>query len=231
MALDLVDLTQPLGPESPAWPGASPVCVSVEADDPEGYFARHLALPEHAGTHVDAPAHFIRGGATVDAIAPARLRAPAVVLDLRAEVTRDPDFAVRPADLEAWERGHGPIPDDALIVARTGWSERWAQPARYRHEDERGVMHFPGFGEAAIAWLLAHHPSFVGVGIDTLSLDPGASTTFAAHRRLLGGGKYGVENLTGLEQLPARGARIIVAPLKLTGGSGAPARVFAELER
>jgi kynurenine formamidase len=229
LSLAVVDLTQTLSPDSPAWPGAPHVSVTLEADYPQGYFARIVTMPEHAGTHVDAPAHFVRGAATVDAIAPAVLRAPAVVVDVRAAATRDPDYALGAADLTAWERAYGPIPDRALVIAWTGWSERWRDPARYRNSDDKGVMHFPGFAADAIRWLIARHPSFVGVGIDTLSIDPGASKDFAAHHALLGAGRYGVENLTNLSSLPARGATVMVAPLKLAAGSGAPARVLADV--
>jgi kynurenine formamidase len=123
------------------------------------------------------------------------------------------------------------MPEHVLIIARTGWESRWSDEARYRNQDKAGVMHFPGFSGAAIAWLLAHHPGFVGVGVDTLSTDPGATQDFGAHRKLLGAGKYGIENLAGLDALPVRGATVIVAPLKLAGGSGAPARVFADVPR
>lgn len=227
----LVDLTHALATTSPAWPGAPHLAVTIEADYPQGYFARHVSLPEHAGTHVDAPAHFVRGAATVDAIAPADLRADAVIVDVRAAVARDADYAVRAADLEAWERAHGAMPEHALVIARTGWEARWSDEARYRNADAKSVMHFPGFAPEAIAWLLAHHPGFVGAGIDTLSIDVGPSRDFTAHKKLLGAGKYGIENLAGLDALPARGATVLVAPLKLAGGSGAPARVLADVPR
>ncbi len=227
----LVDLTHALATTSPAWPGAPHLEVKLEADYAQGYFARHLSLPEHSGTHLDAPAHFIRGAATVDAIATDALRAEAVVVDVRAEVAKNADYAVRAADLEAWERAHGAMPERALVLARTGWDARWSDEARYRNADARGVMHFPGFSVEAMAWLVQHHPGFVGAGIDTLSIDPGASPDFAAHKKLLGAGKYGLENLTGLGALPARGATVVVAPLKLAGGSGAPARVLADVPR
>jgi kynurenine formamidase len=231
LPLDLVDLTHPLGPSSPAWPGAKHVAVTVEADYPQGYFARHFAAPEHSGTHVDAPAHFVKGAATVDNIAVADLRAAAVVVDVSARAATNADTTVEVADLEAWERAHGKMPDRALVIARSGWSERWSDEARYRNADAKGVMHFPGFSTAALRWLLARHPDFVGLGVDTLSTDTGASTDFGAHRALHGAGKYGVENLANLGALPARGATVIVAPLKLAGGSGAPARVLADVPR
>ena len=227
--LDLVDLTHALAPTSPAWPGAPHLVATVEADYPQGYFARHLSLPEHAGTHVDAPAHFVRGAATVDALALADLRAPAVVVDVRAQTQKSADHQVTVADLEAWERAHGAMPEHALVLMLSGWDERWSDEARYRNADGKGVMHFPGFSGEAIAWLIARHPSFVGVGVDTLSIDAGTTTSFAAHRKLLAAGKYGVENLGGLGALPPRGAVVTVAPLKLAGGSGAPARVVADV--
>ena len=227
----LVDLTHALATTSPSWPDAPHLVVQIEADYPQGYFARHVSLPEHAGTHVDAPAHFVKGAATVDAIAPDALRADAVVVDVRDKVAKNAEYAVAPADLEAWERAHGAMPAHALVIARTGWEARWSDEKRYRNQDAKGVMRFPGFSPDAIAWLIAHHPGFVGAGIDTLSIDVGASPDFAAHRKLLGAGKYGIENLAGLDALPARGATVVVAPLKLAGGSGAPARVFADVPR
>lgn len=227
----LVDLTHVLATTSPAWPNTPHLEVKIEADYPQGYFARHLCLPEHAGTHFDAPAHFIRGAATVDTVAVADLRAEAVVVDVRAEVAKNPEYAVRAADFEAWERAHGAMPERALILARTGWEERWPDEKRYRNADAKGVMRFPGFSVEAMAWLLAHHPGFVGAGIDTLSIDVGASPDFAAHRKLLGAGKYALENLAGLAALPPRGATVLVAPLKIAGGSGAPARVLADVPR
>lgn len=123
------------------------------------------------------------------------------------------------------------MPKRALIAAFTGWSHRWPDEKRYRNADDKGVMHFPGFSAEAIRWLLAKHPDLVGVGVDTLSTDAGASKDFAAHRALLGAGKYGVENLAIPPSLPTRGATVIVAPLKLAGGSGAPARVLADIPR
>ena len=134
-------------------------------------------------------------------------------------------------NLQAWERAHGSMPEHALVLMRSGWDERWSDEARYRNADAKGVMHFPGFSAAAIAWLLEHHPSFVGVGVDTLSTDAGARAGFAAHKELLGAGKYAIENLAALGALPPRGATVLVAPLKLAGGSGAPARVLADLPR
>jgi kynurenine formamidase len=229
LPLGLVDLTHALAPEVPVFPGGTPFVATKQVDYPQGYFIRKFESGEHTGTHVDAPAHYTKGTATVDAIPVADLRGPAVVLDLREQVAKDPDYRVSVTDLLAWERAHGPIPGRSIVVARTGWEERWPDERRYRNADAKGVMHFPGFSVEAVEWLLKEHPSFLGIGIDTLSTDYGPSHEFAVHKRLHGASKYGVENLTNLGALPARGAVMIVAPLKIAGGSGAPARVLAEL--
>jgi kynurenine formamidase len=224
----MVDLTHRLAAGIPTFGGEAGFSLRRVADYRQGYYANVFSTGEHVGTHVDAPAHFAPGTATVEWIAPGALRAPAVVLDVRASVARDPDYAVDVGDLVAWEREHGRIPDGALIVARTGWEERWDDAARYRDADARGVLHFPGFSSAAAEWLLAQRPNFVGLGIDTLSVDAGRAVDFPVHRRTHAAGKYHVENLANLAALPAQGATLTVAPLPIAAGSGAPARVFAE---
>jgi kynurenine formamidase len=100
-----------------------------------------------------------------------------------------------------------------------------ADPERYL--GAHGSLAFPGLDVSAAELLLAR--GVVGVGIDTLSTDPGASTTFPVHRTLLPAGLWQVEGLVSLERLPPRGAWIVVAPLRLVEGSGTPARVLGVL--
>ena len=85
----LVDLTQPLGPARSCGPARRPFLATTlaEYDTGPGYL-RELQVPEHAGTHLDAPAHFSRHGARVDAIPIATLVRPAVKLDVRDWVER-----------------------------------------------------------------------------------------------------------------------------------------------
>jgi kynurenine formamidase len=88
-------------------------------------------------------------------------------------------------------------------------------------------MHFPGFSAEAAKLLIERKVS--GLGCDTLSIDHGASSDYAVHRLALGAGLYQLENLTDMNELPATGAFLVVAPIKLEGGSGGPVRVFALL--
>ena len=104
---------------------------------------------------------------------------------------------------------------------------RWPDQARYRNMDAAGVMHFPGYSVEAAKLLIER--GAVGLGIDTLSIDYGASKNFEVHRVDLPAGLYNLENLANLDQLPEAGAFLIAAPIRLEGGSGGPVRVFAIL--
>ncbi len=193
--------------------------------DKEGYAAGAFRVPEHFGTHLDAPGHFIASRETVDRIDVKKFIAPAAVIDIRSKVKADPDYRLTVADIKAWERG-GAIAAGAAVLLLTGWSDRWNDPDRYRNADAGGTLHFPGFSEEAIEYLLKN-TRIVALGIDTLSIDYGRSKDFAGHKLSHASGLYHIENLTNLDRLPARGAVIIVAPLSIEGGSGSPVRALA----
>ncbi|GAA4608850.1 kynurenine formamidase [Actinoplanes octamycinicus] len=181
---------------------------------------------EHIGTHVDAPAHFTAGGRTSTELRPAELLLPAVVIDIAARAQRDPDTAITIDDLRAFERRHGRIPDGAAVLMYSGWGAKVGDPDAYRGTDAAGTLHFPGFGVDACEWLLRHR-RIRSLGVDTLSIDPGVSTTFDAHLALTGADRYGLENLANLQQIPRHGATIFVGLIPYEGGSGGQARVLA----
>jgi len=194
--------------------------------DKQGYALGTLHIPEHFGTHVDAPGHFIKGKATIDQLDPSHFIAPAVVIDVRDRVRSDPNYLLTQEAIERWERTNGRIPDGAAVLLLTGWGSRFDNPSAYRNPDASGTMHFPGYSAGAIDYLLKHD-KIVALGIDTLSIDYGQSKDFEAHRHSLGAGLYHLENLANLEKLPARGSVIFVGALPIEGGSGSPARVLA----
>ena len=225
----VVDLTHAHREGIPAWPGdAKPFEARIQARaEQAGYFSRSFCTLEHFGTHMDAPVHFPPGKTTVDAIPPTRLFGPAVVLDVTAQARENADYLLTPADIDRWETAHGAIPAGAIVLLRTGWAARWPDEQAYRNQDSAGVMHFPGFSVEAVRRLIERRVS--GLGIDTLSIDHGPSQTFEAHRVSHGADLFHLENLADLSALPPTGAFLIAAPVKLEGGSGGPARVFAIL--
>ncbi|PYU78604.1 MAG: cyclase [Acidobacteria bacterium] len=175
----------------------------------------------------DAPAHFPPGKTTVDQIPAKQLFGPAVVIDVRAESGKNADYQLGASRVEEWEERHGRIPEGAIVLLRTGWASRWPDARKYRNQDAKGKMHFPGFSAEAAKLLIQRRVS--GLGCDTLSIDHGASSDYPVHHVALGAGLYQLENLADLSELPERGAFLIVAPIKLEGGSGGPVRVFALL--
>ncbi len=233
---EFVDLSREIFHRTQTHPSHPPVVMTDWNDHSEKKVAGSttftskalsLAMSDHAGTHVDAPAHFAPGTATVDKLPPEVLMGPAAVVDVTAQVASNPDYEVSPADIEAWEREHGPLQPQHLVLIRTGWPTRWPDEKRYRNADAAGVMHFPGLSVAASQ--LLRQRKVRAVGIDTLSTDPGPSATFEQHKDFLPGGGYHIENLADLSALPPVGAFVVVSPLFVTDGSGAPARVFAFL--
>ncbi len=221
----LVDLTQPLGPGTSLWPGSRPFAATTVADyDADGCYARELEVPEHAGTHFDAPAHFARDGARVDAIPIAALVRPAVKLDVRPWVNGEASATIDAAAIRELERRDGTIEQGAAVLVHTGWDAYWNDSARYLGDPDPA---FPGLAADAAELLVER--GIAGLGIDTLSVDPGHSTDLPVHHATLPAGIWQLEGLVGLEQVPARGAWLVAAPLRLVDGSGAPARVFAIL--
>ena len=225
----IVDLTHPLSDAFPKWPGDS---RGFEAEtyatiDQQGYFTRSVWMLEHFATHLDAPAHFPGGREHTDEIPPERLIAPAVVVDISAQATKDADYRLSSEDIVRWEETNGAIPPGAIVLARTGWALKAGDGDAYRNQDAEGKMHFPGFSVEALEVLLAR--GVAGLGIDTMSVDWGASTNFAVHQRSHAAGLFHLENLADLSDLPSSGAMLVVAPVKLKGGSGGPVRVFALL--
>lgn len=223
---DMVFLSHVLDGRTPVFPGDPPVEISTAATiDRDGYYLQRVSFGEQSGTHWAAAAHFSPGEPAADQIDAADFVFPAVVLDRRAEAAADPDYAVRVADVERWEAEFGGIPGHAAVLLRSGYDANWDNPAAYLGIDARGRPHYPGFGAEAARWLIDQR-GIGALGTDTMGVDPGADAAFSANRLLLHGRRLHLENLRGLDQMPAAGGWIIVGGIRLAGGSGSPATVF-----
>lgn len=229
--VQLVDLTYALDDHSPFWPGDSyqPFQLrTIATIEKNGVLSKQFSMPEHFGTHLDAPCHFEAGQPTVDQIAATDLFAPGVVIDVSMPAEADADYRLTVKDLTDWEAKHGAIPSKAIVLLNTGWARFWKSNDRYRNQDAQGRMHFPGFSAEAAKWLIKER-NVRGVGIDTLSIDYGPSKDFIVHHVVNGAGRYGLENVANLDQLPARNFFLIVAPIKIAQGTGGPTRLLAVL--
>jgi kynurenine formamidase len=205
-----------------------------------------FCVGEHGGTHMDAPLHFAEGKRSIADIPIAQHIGPGFKIDISEPCARDRDYCLQTSDILAWESRHGAIPKGAIVLIRTGWDRYWGDRAAYLGATYLGAtylgatlgaagedassFHFPGIGQDAAA-LLAHDRRIAMVGLDTASLDHGPSKDFPAHRILCGAEIPGIESVAHLDLLPETGFLVLALPMKIAGGSGAPTRIVALLER
>ena len=244
--LNVVDLTSPLGPDTPVIdlppifapsPGLSVTEISRYDERGPAWYWNVLNLGEHTGTHFDAPIHWVTGkdlpDNATDTIPPRRFIGPACVINVSAEVEQNPDFLLTIDRVEAWESVHGRIPAGAWVLVHTGWSKRTGRDAFLGKHDD-GSSHSPGFHPSCSA-LLARERDILGVGVETVGTDAGQAggfdPPFPSHNFMHGAGKFGLTSLMNLEKLPPTGALVIAAPLKIVNGSGSPVRVLAITQR
>ena len=231
----LVDLTYEFSAETHHWPTAKPFHFEkvAEGRTPGGfwYSSYNYGGSEHVGTHMDAPFHFAEGKWTAEQIPLSRLIGPGVVIDVSRQAGKDADYTLQLGDLRAWEKAHGRIPTDAILLIRSGWGKFWGDRKRYFGTDAPGDtdnLHFPGLAKEAADFLVKQR-RIKAVGIDTPSIDHGPSRDFITHQ-ILGAANLAIfENVASLERVPAKGATVYAIPMKIKGGSGAPLRIFAVL--
>jgi kynurenine formamidase len=236
----VVDLTQPLSERTPVLQLPEPFAntpplarrrLSRYDDNGPAWAWDVLELGEHTGTHFDAPIHWVsgKGGEDVASVAPGRLVGPAVVIDKAAESAADPGYLLTVEDIEAFEAEHGRIQPGSWVLLRTGWDARAQDADAFLNAGPDGPV-TPGPGVEASRWLGTER-GIVGFGVETVGIDAGAAASFdpmfPAHNFLMGNGRYGLTQLANLGELPATGALIVVAPLKLVDGTGSPSRVLA----
>ncbi|MDQ3411096.1 MAG: cyclase family protein [Chloroflexota bacterium] len=221
------DLTHRYGPGFPVFPGTQEMVINVVTTyEANGYYSNELILNEHTGTHMDAPVHFFVDTATAGSLPLDQLVGPLAVVDISGRAATDADAQVTPDDILAWETAHGPLPAGALVAMYSGWEARLSDPESFVNLDGAGVMHFPGFHPEAAA-LLVEERDIVGIAVDTLSQDYGASTDFGTHIAILGSGKYGIEAMAALGTVPPTGATVVVGGPKHETASGGPSRIYA----
>lgn len=203
--MTIVDLTLPITPSLVVWPGDPPVALdqvlSIERGD--GCTLTHLRCSAHVGTHVDAPGHFVAGGATVEALALDTLLGPVWVTETTARrIGADTLAPLIPAAVPR-------------VLLRTPNSAAWAAGVTAFDED------YAALTPDGARWLVDAGVQLVGVdGLSVARDDTMAET----HRILLGGGVVVLEGLA-LAGLELGWWELLCLPLKLVGSDGAPARV------
>ena len=222
----IIDLTHTITPDIPLWPGSDSFEMTIRYDYHEvGCRAAAYSFVAGTGTHMDAPAHFIKDGNTIEQIPLNNLITQLCVIDVKKKVAANHDYTLSPEDIIEWENRNGPIPTESVVIMNTGWAQRWSDSTAFLNEDVQGIKHFPGFSASTGQLLLDR--KVAGIGIDTFSLDAGVATTFPVHHLMLKQNIYFLECLANLDQLPESGAYICALPLKVKNAPEFPARVVA----
>lgn len=231
----LIDLSHAFDSNTIVWPTEHDfrLIMEREGETAHGYYyaSNRLEMPEHGGTHMDAPIHFIKGAQTLDKVPLDRLVGAAIRINVAARCARNRDYLIAVQDFEEWEAAHGRIPEKMIILLDTGFGRFWPSRRSYLGTELRGPeavreLHFPGLHPDAAAWLVRER-AVKAVGIDTASIDYGQSTGYETHRVLLSHNVPTFENLADLSVLPERGFDIVALPMKIAGGSGGPLRIIA----
>lgn len=226
----VVDLSHPIHPGIPQWPGDPPVGFQETARlDRDGYYLRRFSMGEHSATHMNAPIAFHADGLSIDAYPPESLTVPAIVVDVTNRCSGNPDYTLSSAELLAWEENHGTVPMGSVVLLHTGWHQKWQDPVAYLGSGLDNETRFPGFSYEA-ADLLISQRAAAGLGTDTPGLEPGSGTAFTVNKLVLAQPRIALENLTNLDQLPPTGITLVIGILRLQGGSGSPVSVTAFVE-
>ena len=235
---EFVDLTHSFKPGIPHWPGFPDEKREVlywyekgVGSMGDGFFAQRFSLVGQWGTHVDPPAHFIKGLRTLDQIDLKEMILPLAVIDLHEKAAKNPDYVITMEDVKDWERRHGRTPEGCFVAMRTDWSKRWPDMAAMQNKDAQGIAHYPGWSLDVLKYLYEER-KITASGHETTDTDPGSATSkdnYSLETYVLKTNHYQVELMTNLDKVPECGALVVVAFPKPADGSGFPARVFAIL--
>ncbi|MBL4597540.1 MAG: cyclase family protein [Rhizobiaceae bacterium] len=236
----VVDLTHTLDPDFPViiLPPEFGQCARFRMEEISAYDHRgpawkwnNISMSEHTGTHFDAPSHWVSGrdlpNNSVDSIPPENFIGAVVVIDCSEGTAANDDYELTPEIIQEWEAIHGKIPKGSWVLMRTDWSKR--SGAEYLNMKDDGP-HSPGPTPDGIRFLIDQR-DIRGFGTECVGTDAGQGANhtppYPAHFFLHGAGKYGLQCLANLDQLPSTGAVLFAAPLKIKNGTGSPLRILA----
>ena len=230
-----IDLSHEFSEETIYWPTADTFKKTTvfEGHTHAGFYytAYNFSAAEHGGTHIDAPIHFSENRHTVDEIPIDQLIGPAVVIRVIDQTKKDRNYQFSVQDILDWEKTHGKIEDNAIVLIDTGSAKYWPDREKYMGTNLRGEegvkkLKFPGIHPEAASFLTTKR-KIKAIGLDSPSIDFGGSTLYETHQILFEKNIPGIENVTNLDKLPEKGFMVFALPMKIKGGSGAPLRMVA----
>ncbi|KAH9492995.1 hypothetical protein Btru_022879 [Bulinus truncatus] len=183
---------------------------------------------EHGGTHLDAPAHFVKGGLRLEKIPIEMTIADGVMIDCSFEASENRSYLVPLQKIVDWEATNGRIPNEAAVIFNFGWSQYFHSLELYEGSANDIVqeMSFPAIGKDAGLFLLEQRNIKI-IATDTATPDPFNTNEMPIHQHYLLNNKLIVEDLKDTGLLPAKGFRFHATPVKYVGATGAQVRAYA----
>jgi kynurenine formamidase len=230
-----VDLTHTITPAIPVWSGfaESTFAPAKAGADIEGFvkkgevytYAKHgfeateySLKTDQLGTQLDPPAHWAPEYPAIDELPPTYAIRPLVVISIVEQLKTNPNYALQVADIEAWERKNGRIPEGSVVFVRSDWSKAWPDPTLAT------LKEFPGVGLEALKFLHEQrHILFHGHE----PLDTDSTPTLEGEDWLMHHGYTQAEGVANLDVVPETGALVIIGYPKFGGGLGGYARYIA----
>ncbi|RMF38334.1 MAG: cyclase family protein [Planctomycetota bacterium] len=185
-------------------------CRSLDQD---GWNATTLELYSHAGTHMDAPKHFLPKGASLHDQDLHALVGPAVLIDL---APAKPGQLLVPSDLARWSEAI--LPGTRLLL-RTDWYRRYGTD-EYRSQ-------LPRISVELARWLVDRRVALIGVEPPSVADVNNLAELTEVHRTLFRGGVVIVEGLAHLDRIEQPVVQFVALPLNIVGGDGCPVRAIA----
>lgn len=211
--MKLLDLSHPIHPGMPVYPGTAGPCFSRPCTiAKEGFLEHRYAINSHTGTHIDAPAHIFPAGMTLDQLPMEAFTGRGLTADCTAGL----NSRIEIADLLPYEEQ---LAQADFLLLHTGWGDKWLSPAYFSG--------FPVLTSQAASWLAQF--GLKGIGTDTISIDQPAAVKLSNHQLILGRGTIIIENLAHLNLLPRSAFTFYCLPLPVKDADGAPTRAFAVL--
>lgn len=207
----MIDLTQIISSDMPVFPGTEkPIFHKANTLEKDGFIEKKITMFSHTGTHMDAPAHMLPGGKTLDKYHISHFSGKAFAIDLK----ENEEHVISVKSIRKYQNILEKVD---FVLFNTGWNKFWGQDKYFKG--------FPTLSEEAALWLCGFN--LKGVGVDVITIDPIESKTFPVHHIFFKNNMIVIENLTGLDQIEAEIFFFICMPLKIDESDGSPIRAVA----
>jgi len=212
--MKVYDLTYEVSAETPMYPGiGSPVFNEEFTIEKSGFFERKVTMFTHTGTHIDAPAHILKDGKTLDEYKIEHFFGRAFMADFSKR-------NISAIEKDNLQKFNNDLENADFFIIKTGWEKYWGK--------DKFFSGYPVLSFEAAEWLKQFN--LKGVGLDTVSVDGSDSVDFSVHKSLLENDTLIIENLANLEMINKNIFNISVFPLNIKDAGGSPIRAVAFIE-